>query len=75
MHFLGSFFRSVDLFEMPAIAPITGMLRKHLLTHLTFSLGAGVATGYAYWYGVHLPQVKLRDDYYLAAQKEKEAAA
>ena len=30
MHFLGSFFRSVDLFEMPAIAPITGMLRKHV---------------------------------------------
>ncbi|PRQ69748.1 hypothetical protein AAT19DRAFT_11769 [Rhodotorula toruloides] len=43
-----------------AIAPITGMLRKHLLTNLSIGIGGGVVAGYAFWYGVHLPNVRNR---------------
>ncbi|PRQ70296.1 hypothetical protein AAT19DRAFT_11528 [Rhodotorula toruloides] len=32
-----------------AIAPITGMLRKHLLTNLSIGIGGGVVAGYAFW--------------------------
>ncbi|KAK4703137.1 hypothetical protein P7C70_g3076, partial [Phenoliferia sp. Uapishka_3] len=32
-----------------AIAPITGMLRKHALLNITCAIGGGVTAGYAYW--------------------------
>ncbi|BGP24544.1 Cytochrome c oxidase subunit 7A [Rhodotorula toruloides] len=54
-----------------AIAPIVGMLRKHLLTHLSIGIGGGVVAGYAYWYGIHLPTVHKRDAWYLAYQEQR----
>ncbi|BGP02660.1 Cytochrome c oxidase subunit 7A [Rhodotorula toruloides] len=57
-----------------AIAPITGMLRKHLLTNLSIGIGGGVVAGYAFWYGVHLPNVRNRDAWYLAYQENKAKA-
>ncbi|GAA6027263.1 hypothetical protein JCM8097_002537 [Rhodosporidiobolus ruineniae] len=32
-----------------AIAPIAGMLKKHLLTHLSIGIGGGAVAGYAWW--------------------------
>ncbi|KAL1409133.1 Cytochrome c oxidase subunit 7A [Vanrija albida] len=61
---------------MSAIAPITGKLRKQLFTDLGVSLGLGIAAGYYFWYGIHLPAAKKRDVFYakLEAQKLEESA-
>ncbi|KAL7421175.1 Cytochrome c oxidase subunit 7A [Cryptotrichosporon argae] len=54
------------------VAPIVGKLRKRLITDLTMALGLGTAGGYAFWYGVHLPMMKKRDDFYLKYEASKE---
>lgn len=57
-----------------AIAPITGTLRKKIITDITmgFAIGFVMATGY--WYYEHKPLIQKRDDFYkqLKAQKEAE---
>ncbi|KAG9098312.1 hypothetical protein FS749_004122 [Ceratobasidium sp. UAMH 11750] len=58
-----------------AIAPITGKLRKRLILDLSAALGLGVAAGYGYWYGIHLPSVRHREQFYVKlAQQAKEEA-
>ncbi|KZT56896.1 cytochrome-c oxidase, partial [Calocera cornea HHB12733] len=51
--------------------PIVGKLRKRLVLDLTCSIGLGIAMGYSYWYGIHLPSVRRRDDYYLKLERER----
>lgn len=56
-----------------AIAPITGTLRKKIITDITigFAIGIGMAT--AYWELEHKPIVIKRDAYYAKLKQEKEA--
>ncbi|GAA99355.1 uncharacterized protein L969DRAFT_47123 [Mixia osmundae IAM 14324] len=54
-----------------AIAPIAGKLRRRLILDLSFSMGAGVALGYGWWYGWHVPKVTTRDAYYLQLHNER----
>ncbi|CAO1631315.1 unnamed protein product [Jaminaea pallidilutea] len=58
---------------MPAgqIPAITGKLRKRLILDLSVAMGGGVAAAYAYWYGLHLPSVQRRDNYYAKLQAER----
>lgn len=58
------------LITMP-VAPVVGKLRKRLITDLTASIGIGLAGAYTFWYTVHLPMVKRRDDYYLRLEQAK----
>ncbi|RSH95380.1 hypothetical protein EHS25_000467 [Saitozyma podzolica] len=53
------------------IAPIVGKLRKRLITDLSIGLGLGFAGGYLFWYTVHLPSMKKRDDFYLKYEANK----
>ncbi|ORY92474.1 hypothetical protein BCR35DRAFT_348864 [Leucosporidium creatinivorum] len=56
---------------MAAIAPIQGMLKRHLLTHLSIGIGGGLISGYAWWYTFHTPKIAIRDAWYLQHQAEK----
>ncbi|KIY62256.1 Cox9 subunit VIIa of cytochrome c oxidase [Cylindrobasidium torrendii FP15055 ss-10] len=56
------------------LAPITGKLRKRFIVDMTGGLGLGIAAGYAYWYGYHLPFVANQEAFYLKLEKEKIAA-
>ncbi|OCF57569.1 cytochrome c oxidase subunit 7 [Kwoniella mangroviensis CBS 10435] len=53
------------------VAPVVGKLRKRLITDLTAAIGLGTASGYVFWYTVHLPMMKKRDDYYLKLEQAK----
>ncbi|OCF32761.1 cytochrome c oxidase subunit 7 [Kwoniella heveanensis CBS 569] len=53
------------------VAPVVGKLRKRLITDLTAAIGLGTAGGYIFWYTVHLPMMKKRDDYYLRLEQAK----
>ncbi|GAB1319741.1 Cytochrome c oxidase subunit 7A [Madurella fahalii] len=56
-----------------AIAPITGMLRRGLITDLGIALGLGFAFGNAFWYGYHVPRTVARDNYYKKLEDERAA--
>jgi len=58
-----------------AIAPITGKLRRRLITDLSVAMGLGVAGGYMFWYGYHLPDVRRREEFYLKYEQSKKANA
>ncbi|KZW00049.1 cytochrome-c oxidase, subunit VIIa [Exidia glandulosa HHB12029] len=58
-----------------AIPPITGMLRKRFILDLSVSLGLGIAAANAFWYGIHLPKVRLREAFYLKLEQERAAQA
>lgn len=60
-----------------AIAPITGTLRRKIITDITIGFGCGFVLASAYWYLEHKPLVKKREAYYaqLKAQKEAEDSA
>jgi len=53
------------------IGPIVGKFRKRLVLDLSVSIGLGVAAGYVFWYGWHLPSVRRRDEYYLKYEQKK----
>ncbi|RIA99067.1 hypothetical protein C1645_747883 [Glomus cerebriforme] len=55
-----------------AIAPITGKLRKTLITDITIAFGLGIGGAYAYWYGSYLPSIRQRDNYYAKLAREKQ---
>lgn len=59
-----------------AIAPITGTLRRKIITDITTGFGLGFVFAIAYWQFEHKPMVEKRDAYYakLKAQKEAEDA-
>ena len=55
-----------------AIAPITGKLRKILITDIVIAFGLGYSGAYAYWYGIHRPSVQQRENYYAKLAREKQ---
>ncbi|KDQ06109.1 hypothetical protein BOTBODRAFT_181888 [Botryobasidium botryosum FD-172 SS1] len=55
------------------IAPITGKLRKRLFLDLTAAIGLGTAGGYAYWYGVKVPSLRTREEFYAKYEQQKQA--
>ncbi|KAI5921007.1 hypothetical protein F4810DRAFT_680581 [Camillea tinctor] len=57
-----------------AITPITGMLRRGLITDLSIALGLGVTMGSFYWYGYHMPRTHQRDSFYRQLEDERAAA-
>ncbi|RSH78362.1 uncharacterized protein EHS24_002086 [Apiotrichum porosum] len=56
------------------VAPITGMIRKQLLTDIGVGLGLGTLGGYYFWYAVHVPMMKKRDDFYAKLEASKAQA-
>lgn len=60
-----------------AIAPITGALRRKIITDITIGFGCGFVLAELYWYFEHKPIVAKREAFYaqLKAQKEAEDAA
>jgi len=58
-----------------AIAPITGKLRRRLITDLSVAMGLGVSGGYLFWYGYVLPSVRRREEFYLKYEQSKRAGA
>lgn len=60
-----------------AIAPITGTLRKKIITDITVGFGCGFVIANLYWYGEHKPNLARREAFYakLQAQKEVEDSA
>ncbi|TFK62998.1 cytochrome-c oxidase subunit VIIa [Pluteus cervinus] len=57
------------------IAPITGQLRKRFWVDVTCALGLGISSGYAYWYGVHLPALERQETFYVKLEQERAKAA
>ncbi|CAO1616415.1 unnamed protein product [Sympodiomycopsis kandeliae] len=57
-----------------SVPVITGKLRKRLILDLSVALGGGTALAYAYWYGVHVPSVQRRDNYYAKLQQQQKEA-
>ncbi|KII87320.1 hypothetical protein PLICRDRAFT_113296 [Plicaturopsis crispa FD-325 SS-3] len=55
-----------------AIAPITGKLRKRLWLDLSFGIGLGVTSAYAFWYGYHLKAVQRQEEFYLKLEKQRQ---
>ncbi|EEH16991.1 hypothetical protein PABG_07078 [Paracoccidioides brasiliensis Pb03] len=56
---------------MAAIKPITGMLRRGLVLHLSTAFGLGTTFAYLFWYGYHLPRVRARDRLYARIESER----
>ncbi|ORY10065.1 hypothetical protein BCR34DRAFT_486300 [Clohesyomyces aquaticus] len=56
-----------------AIKPITGMLRRAVVLDLSVGIGIGVAGGYAWWYGYHVPNVRHRDAFYQKIEDDRAA--
>jgi len=55
-----------------AIAPITGKLRKTLITDIAIAFGLGIGGGYAYWYGIYVPSNQKKENYYAKLAREKQ---
>ncbi|KAL2145642.1 hypothetical protein VTI28DRAFT_6700 [Corynascus sepedonium] len=58
---------------MAAVKPVTGMLRRGLITDLSIALGLGLVFGNAFWYGYHVPRTNARDNYYKKLEEERAA--
>ncbi|KAG6306387.1 hypothetical protein E4U45_007201 [Claviceps purpurea] len=63
-----------------AIAPITGMVKRRLISDLTIGIGtlftrwsgsSGLIFANIWWYGFHIPRNNLRDDYYAKLEAER----
>ncbi|QDS67894.1 hypothetical protein FKW77_008208 [Venturia effusa] len=57
-----------------AIKPITGMLRRGLVLDLSVAFGLGLAGGYGWWYGYHIPAVRRRDAFYQKLEDKRAQA-
>ncbi|KAI0109305.1 cytochrome-c oxidase, subunit VIIa [Hypoxylon sp. NC0597] len=57
-----------------AVKPITGMLRRGLVTDLSIALGLGATFGTFYWHGYHMPRTHARDNFYKKLEEERAAA-
>ncbi|KAL2265041.1 hypothetical protein VTJ83DRAFT_7551 [Remersonia thermophila] len=55
------------------VQPITGMLRRGLITDLSIAIGLGALMGNAFWYGYHVPRTNARDNYYKKLEEERAA--
>ncbi|CAK7217719.1 Cytochrome c oxidase subunit 7A [Sporothrix curviconia] len=58
-----------------AVKPITGMLRRTLITDISLGLGIGFVMGNAFWYGFHMPRTRARDNHYIKLEAERAAKA
>lgn len=56
-----------------AIAPITGMLKKKIITDISIGFGCGFVLAGLYWQYEHKPLVAKRDAFYAKLKAEKEA--
>ncbi|CDZ97233.1 cytochrome c oxidase family protein [Phaffia rhodozyma] len=56
------------------VPPSAGKLRRVIIFDITMALGLGTLGAYAYWYGSHIPDLRIRDEYYLKIEKDKAAA-
>ncbi|OBA22894.1 cytochrome-c oxidase, subunit VIIa [Metschnikowia bicuspidata var. bicuspidata NRRL YB-4993] len=56
-----------------AIAPITGTLRKKIITDISVGFGIGFLLAGLYWRYEHMPIVQKRDAFYAKLKAEKEA--
>lgn len=56
-----------------AIAPITGTLRKKIITDITIGFGCGFVLATGYWYLEHKPVVARREAFYAKLNAQKEA--
>ncbi|EAQ84398.1 hypothetical protein F5144DRAFT_607078 [Chaetomium tenue] len=56
-----------------AVKPITGMLRRGLITDLGIALGLGLVFGNAFWYGYHVPRRDARDNFYKKLEEQRAA--
>lgn len=56
-----------------AIAPITGILRKKIITDISIGFGCGFVLAGLYWQYEHMPIVRARDAYYAKLKADKEA--
>ncbi|OTA89183.1 hypothetical protein M434DRAFT_398771 [Hypoxylon sp. CO27-5] len=57
-----------------AVKPITGMLRRGLVTDLGIALALGATFGTFYWHGYHMPRTHARDSFYKKLEEERAAA-
>ncbi|GJN89230.1 hypothetical protein Rhopal_002209-T1 [Rhodotorula paludigena] len=57
-----------------AIAPIQGALRRSALLHVGIGISSGLLGGYTFWYGHHMRNVRIRDQWYLDQQASAEHA-
>ncbi|KAI5860817.1 cytochrome-c oxidase, subunit VIIa [Durotheca rogersii] len=58
-----------------AIKPITGMLRRGLITDISVALGLGVTFGTLFWHGFHMPRTHARDAFYRKLEADRAARA
>lgn len=60
-----------------AIAPITGTLKRKIITDITIGFACGFTLATGYWYIEHKPLIVKREAYYakLKAQQEAEDSA
>lgn len=56
-----------------AIAPITGTLKKKIVTDISVGFGCGFIMAFSYWYFEHKPLVQKREAFYAELKKQKEA--
>lgn len=56
-----------------AIAPITGTLRRKIITDISIGFGCGFVLAGAYWYFEHKPLVAKRDAFYAQLKAQKDA--
>ncbi|KAK5168062.1 Cytochrome c oxidase subunit 7A [Saxophila tyrrhenica] len=56
------------------VKPITGMLRRSLVLDLATAFGLGTASGYLWWYGFHIPSIRVRDSFYGKLEDERAKA-
>ena len=55
-----------------ALAPITGTLKRKIITDITIGFAAGFGLAYLYWEVEHKPIIDKRDAYYAQLRKQKE---
>lgn len=58
---------------MSAIAPITGTLRKKIITDISIGFGCGFVLAGLYWKYEHKALVDKREAFYAKLKAEKEA--
>lgn len=56
-----------------AIAPITGTLKRKIITDISIGFGCGFVLAGLYWQYEHKPIVTRRDAFYAKLKAEKEA--
>ncbi|EDK42802.1 cytochrome c oxidase subunit 7A precursor [Lodderomyces elongisporus NRRL YB-4239] len=56
-----------------AITPITGTLKRKIITDITIGFATGISLATFYWYTEHTPIVAKREAYYAQLKAQREA--